>query len=210
MSSFNLNYIQHIIGKTDGLIIFDIGAHNFEDSINIKSTLPNSDVYAFEPDVLNIKKYADNAIRSGVKVFDFAMSDESGETIFYNSETLKGQEWTCSGSLMKPVTKEDTSEGLHEGLLYNLIGYNVKIKTLKEFCDSENISPDVIHMDVQGAETKVMRGIGNYRPKIIFAETCEFDVYETHSSLEEFDNLMFSLGYKIVERLMYDTLYVHI
>jgi FkbM family methyltransferase len=210
MSSFNLNYIQRIIGKTDGLIIFDIGAHNFQDSINIKSTFPNSEVYAFEPDILNIKKYADNATRSGVKVFDFAMSDESGETTFYNSETLKGQEWSCSGSLLKPVTKEGTNEGLHEGLLYNLIGYNVKIKTLKEFCDSKNISPDVIHMDVQGAETKVMKGIGDYRPKIIFAETCEFDVYETNSSLEEFDNLMFSLGYKIVERLLYDTLYVHI
>lgn len=210
MSSFNLNYVQHIIGKTDGLIIFDIGAHNFQDSINMKSTFPNSDVYAFEPDVLNIKKYADNARSSGVKVFDFAMSDELGETTFYNSETLKGQEWTCSGSLMKPVTKGDTNEGLHEGLLYNLSGYNVQIKTIKEFCDSENISPDVIHMDVQGAETKVMRGIGNYRPKIIFAETCEFHVYETHSSLEEFDSLMFSLGYKIVERLPHDTLYIHI
>jgi hypothetical protein len=59
MSSFNLNYIQRIIGKTDGLIIFDIGAHNFHDSINIKSTFPNSEVYAFEPDILNIKKYAE-------------------------------------------------------------------------------------------------------------------------------------------------------
>jgi hypothetical protein len=38
MSVFDLNHIQHIIGKTDGLIIFDIGVHNFHDSINIKST----------------------------------------------------------------------------------------------------------------------------------------------------------------------------
>jgi|688.fasta_scaffold1198468_2 hypothetical protein len=45
MSSFNLNYIQRIIGKTDGLIIFDIGAHNFQDSINIKSTFPIYKIY---------------------------------------------------------------------------------------------------------------------------------------------------------------------
>ena len=64
-------------------------------------------------------------------------------------------------------------------------------------------------MDVQGAETKVIKGMGTYRPKIIFAETCEFDTYETDTNLQQFDKLMISLNYEIAERLEYDTFYIH-
>jgi FkbM family methyltransferase len=209
MSSFNLNYINQYVEKKENLIIFDIGAHNFGDSINMKNNFPNAKVYAFEPDSFNILKYSNLAKQSGVLVFDYAMSDEEGEVIFYNSETMKGKEWSCSGSILKPVTVNGTNEGLHEGLLYNLTGHPVKAITFKSFCDNNQIIPDVVHMDVQGAETKVIKGIGEYRPKIIFAETCEFNVYETNTNLEEFDKLMFSLGYEIVERLPTDTLYIH-
>ena len=209
MSSFNVNYVNQFIKKTEGLVIFDIGAHDFRDSIGLKQHFPQATVYAFEPDSLNILKYSNTAKRLGIVVVDQAMSDQEGEVTFYNSETMKGVEWSCSGSILKPVTVNGTNEGLHEGLLYNLTGHLVKATTFKAFCDENKICPDVVHMDVQGAETKVMMGIGEYRPTLIFAETCEFKVYETNTNLEEFDKLMFSLGYEIVERLPTDTLYVH-
>ena len=209
MSEINLNTVNEILGNKKDLVIFDIGAHNFSDSINMKTRFPSAEVYAFEPDNLNINKYAKSALDSGVNVLQVAMSDENGEATFYNSETLNGTEWSCSGSILKPVTRNGTKEGLHEGLLYNLEGYNVKTVTLETFCDHHNITPDVIHMDVQGAETKVMNGFGKYRPKIIFAETCEFNTYETNTNLEEFDALMSKLGYVIHQRLTYDTFYVY-
>ena len=192
------------------LVIFDIGAHNFADSINFKRSFPSADVYAFEADKINVEKHGKNAEDFGVKVVNLAVSDTNGEATFYNSETMNGNEWTCSGSLMKPVTKNGTNEGVHAGLLYNMEGYQVKTIKFETFCDENKINPNVIHIDVQGAEKNVMSAIGKYRPEIVFAETCEFDAYETNTSLKEFDKLMISLGYEIKQRLQYDTLYVHL
>jgi FkbM family methyltransferase len=209
MSSFNLNWInQHKLNKSN-LVIFDIGAHNFSDSINFKRNFPNAIVYAFEADNVNVEKYGKNAEDFGVKVINLAMSDVNGEATFYNSETLDGNEWTCSGSLMKPVTRNGTKEGLHAGLLYNTEGYLVKTIKFETFCDEHKITPNVLHIDVQGAEKSVMSAIGKYRPEIVFAETCEFNTYETNTNLKEFDDLMLSLGYEIKQRLEYDTLYIH-
>jgi FkbM family methyltransferase len=208
MSSFNANWINQYVSKKNNVVIFDIGAHNFTDSINFKRSFPNATVYAFEADKTNVEKYGKNAECFGVKVVNLAVSDEDGEATFYNSETLDGNEWTCSGSLMKPVTKNGTKEGIHAGLLYNIDGYKVKTIKFETFCSENKVSPNVVHIDVQGAEKKVMSAIGKYRPEIVFAETCEFDVYETNTSLKEFDDLMIGLGYEIKERLLYDTLYV--
>ncbi len=209
MSNFDINWVHQFITKKDNLIVFDIGAHNFSDSINFKRALPSAKVYAFEADKINVEKYGKNAEEAGINVINVAVSDINGEATFYNSQTLNGNEWTCSGSLMKPVTKDGTNEGVHAGLLYNMEGYQVKTVKFETFCDVNNICPNVIHMDVQGAEKSVMSAIGKYRPEIVFAETCEFDTYETNTTLKEFDNLMLSLGYEIKQRLQYDTLYLH-
>ena len=210
MSSFNLQWINQYNLNKSNLVIFDIGAHNFSDSINFKRNFPNASVYAFEADVVNVEKYGKNAEDNGVKVINFAMSDVNGEATFYNSETLNGNEWTCSGSLMKPITKDGTKEEVcHPGLLYNTDGYLVKTIKFETFCDENKITPNVLHIDVQGAEKSVMSAVGKYRPELIFAETCEFDTYETNTNLKEFDDLMFSLGYEIKQRLEYDTLYIN-
>jgi len=208
MSSFNLSWVNQYVSKKE-IVIFDIGAHNFVDSINFKRSFPNANVYAFEADKVNVEKYGENAEAFGVKVINVAVSDTNGEATFYNSETMNGKEWTCSGSLMKPVTINGTNEGTHAGLLYNLEGYQVKTMKFETFCDENKITPNVVHIDVQGAEKIVMSAIGKYRPEIVFAETCEFDTYETNTSLKEFDDLMFSLGYEIKQRLQFDTLYLH-
>jgi len=210
MSSFNLNWINQFNVNKENLVIFDIGAHNFNDSINFKRNFPQSKVYAFEADVFNYEKYGKNAENNGVIVVNMAVSDTDGEAMFYNSETLNGTEWTCSGSLMKPRVLEGTNEEVnHPGLLYNTEGKMTKTIKFETFCNEQKIVPNVLHIDVQGAEKSVMSAIGNYRPEIIFAETCEFDTYETNTNLQEFDELMISLGYEIKQRLLYDTLYIH-
>lgn len=209
MSSFNLNWINQFNLNKSNLVIFDIGAHNFADSVNFKMNFPHASVYAFEADTINVEKYGKNAEQYGVKVVNLAMSDTNGEATFYNSETLHGAEWTCSGSLMKPVIAKGTKEGTHEGLLYNVEGYSVKTIKFETFCDDNKIIPNVLHIDVQGAEKSVMSAIGKYRPELVFAETCEFDTYVTNTNLEEFDALMSSLGYEIKQRLQFDTLYLH-
>ncbi len=103
----------------------------------------------------------------------------------------------------------ELTEGInHDGLLYNMEGYEVQVVRLDTFCELNKINNiDYLHMDVQGGEHNVIKGLGNYRPYFIFAETCEFGTYETGTTLESFESDLFSMGYEVVNRFRDDTLY---
>lgn len=209
MSLFNCGWVKQFIPNKEKVVIFDVGAHNFHDSINFKKSVPNSDVYSFEAYNFNIEKYGETAKSSGVKVFNLAVSNEDGEITFYNSTNLNGTEWTCSGSILKPTKEEGVT--IHPGLNYNKDGLKVKSVRLDSFCKENNIEEiDVIHMDIQGAEYYGIKGLGDsLRPKLIFCETCEYDSYEDSLTQKDLDDLLESMGYEMYVRLEYDTLYVY-
>lgn len=204
MSYEHLGNIDEVIDRTKKLILFDIGAFNFNDSIQYKKNIPLADVYAFEAFDFNIKKYGHYATPFGIKIINKAVSDKTGDAVFYNSTTMKGNEWTCSGSLLRPTYQT------HPGLKFNDEGTRVKTIRLDEFCiqnDIENV--DIIHMDIQGAEYYGVKGFGEtVRPKLLFCETCEYDAYHDSLTLEDLDTLLFSLGYEIKKRWNSDTLYI--
>lgn len=203
--------IRNVFGDKEDLVIFDVGAANFVDTIVFKTHFPKAVVYGFEPDKSNLENYQELEKQHGIKIVPVALSDSEGSATFYSSEELNGQFWKFSGSILKPKVKEGTSEGFfHDGLIFNLEGYKVNTGRLDKFCDENNIGRiDYMHLDVQGAETKVINGMGKYRPAMIFAETCEYETYETNTNLQEFDTLMGTYGYRIKERYQFDTLYIH-
>lgn len=203
MSYFDYKW-ANLIDTTKKVVIFDVGAYNFDDSIKFKTQIPNSDVYAFEAYKVNVERYGQSAKNHGVKIYEIAVSDKNGETVFYNSTNLKGADWTCSGSVLKPTYKT------HPGLQYNDNGLVVKQTRLDTFCEENEIdNVDIIHMDVQGAEYYAVKGFGDkIRPKLLFCETCEYESYENSLTQKDLDNLLSEMGYEIKERLTYDTLYV--
>jgi FkbM family methyltransferase len=203
--------IRNLFGGKENLVIFDIGAANFADSITFKAHFPLSRVYSFEPDKDNIVNIEQIRKQHNISIFPIALSDEDGTTRFFSSEELNGQFWKFSGSILKPKVKEGTKEGFyHNGLTFNMDGYEVETSRLDTFCKANEVDViDYMHLDVQGAETKVIKGMGKIRPAAIFAETCEYDTYETNTNLQEFDALMASYGYSIKKRFQYDTLYIH-
>ena len=206
MSYFNKNWIREIIGHKDNLVIFDVGAFDFEDSISFKIEFPKSKVYAFEAFDYNCQVYGNRAIQSGISIHNMAVSDNNGEIDFYNSIDLNGNQWTQSGSILRPSDKEGVE--IHKGLNYNKDGIKVQTVRLDYFCKINQIENiDLIHMDVQGAEYYAIKGLGELRPKIIFCETCEYESYQNSLTLNDLDNLLFEMGYEVKERLIYDTLY---
>jgi hypothetical protein len=76
-----------------------------------------------------------------------------------------------------------------------------------KFPDNNIDHIDYLHIDVQGNEHSVIKGLGNYRPYFIFAETCEFDTYESGTSLEKFELDLQDMGYEAIKRFRDDTLY---
>lgn len=203
--------LDDIYKSNKKITIFDIGAHTFSDSLEFKAKCPEADVYAFEPDTYNLSTFAQRARDAGIVVCEHAFGDEDAEVKFFPSESFKGAKWTASGSIVEPVTKENSSEGIsHEGLLYNLDGYKVECKTIQTFCKEMDIDRvDYMHIDTQGAEYRILRNLGDIRPFLIMAETSEYTNYKTGITVEIFDDLMTSLGYSILQRFDFDTLYTH-
>ena len=85
------------------------------------------------------------------------------------------------------------------------------------FCNDNNISPDFIHIDVEGAEYNVFMKLGEHRPKGIWVEMVGYRYYQNgrsdRSEIEdidsELDDLLKSYGYYAAFQSNDDWLYLH-
>ena len=204
--------LSQVSRASNNLILFDIGACDFVSGIGFKRIFPNATVYSIEADKINYERHYRTANRFGVKPFNLAFSDTDGTTTFYPSvfETKKNVDWRYAGSIIKPLVKENSNEALNHTVTYDLNGYEVETIRIDTFCKKNNIPKiDYIHIDVEGAEDKVLSSLGRFRPLFIYAETAHFEVksYENKLNLEQFDSFMWQLGYNVFQRFQYDTLY---
>lgn len=189
MSNINLNWLTNNISNPSP-IIFDIGAADLTDSITFKNIMPSAELYAFE-----CAEYwkPQNLLRSeqhNINYFHMAISDVSGFDTFYPSETLKDQKWPWSGSTCKPTHHLLTNDWVWGDQ------YTVPCITLNDFCETNNIIPDFIHIDAQGAEYKIFKHLKKeYKPRIIWSEISEFGHYDTKVTYNLFCNMMRELGY---------------
>lgn len=200
MSNLNLNWLAKNLNPN--AIIFDIGAADLNDTRSIKAKLPLATIYAFE--CSNTWKTQNNqfAVEHGINYYHIAISDTIGTLTFYPSSVLDGLDWPWSGSVCEPGPNL-----LNERWKWG-DGYTVPSTTIETFCTEHTVSPDFIHIDVQGAEYKVFSAIGNLRPSIIWAEISEFHMYNTGTTYNDFHTLMKSLGYTEQFKDNHDALYI--
>ncbi len=170
--SFNYHKYFSYLVKNDTPIIFDVGGHLGESVIFFNSIFPNSTIYSFEPDSDNFQKLAKNFVRDNVFYFNIALSDEVGVYDFYK------QDKTHLGSLY-PVNKNSKDS---IGYAKNAINQKTTVKTttLDEFSTEHSInSVDILKIDVQGAELKVLLGAKSTlkTTKCISMEISLFDFY---------------------------------
>jgi FkbM family methyltransferase len=200
MSNLNLTWLADNL-KPDA-IVFDIGAADLNDTRRIKAALSLATFYAFECAAIWEVQNKQLAIGHDINYYHTAISDNVGTLTFYPSAVLDGQEWPWSGSVCEPGP-----ELLNERWKWGA-GYTVPSTTLESFCIEHNLSPDFIHIDVQGAEYKVFSAIGSLRPGIVWAEISEFHMYKTGTTYDDFKTLMESLGYTERFKDNCDALYV--
>ncbi len=193
--------------------IFDVGAHDpFDLPKIIHSTYRDCMIFQFEasPTVFNMyynKEY------SNIKAFNFAISSIDNKFVqFYESDRLNVNEngdggWvhTYSGSILEPIRKRQFAS---YKLTFKDAPISVLSRTIFSFCLEHGIGNiDLLHVDVQGAETEVIAGLGEIRPSLIFAEVCEFDKYESKTNRENFINFLHNFGYEIASDLGSDILF---
>lgn len=125
--------------------IYDVGAHIGFFSMVLAHCFQSARVYAFEPNPRNYKRLTINIGRNGlvarINPVDRAVSDESHQAQFY----VGGSSW--SGSLIRNHRDDYETE------------CNVQTISLDEAVFRDHYpAPDLIKIDVEGAEAQVLRG----------------------------------------------------
>lgn len=166
-------------------VSYFVGCHLFQEESWFNKTFTNLEqLFLFEPvpalwEALNSKMAAD----SRVQVFRLAVSDEEGIAAFNIANNYQ------SSSLL-PL-------GEHKNI-FPSINYsgviNVQQITLNKFInDHGNIIPDLLYIDVQGAEYKVLSGISHEKLckiKVIYTEVSLVEMYQGAKLLDDIKVLL--------------------
>jgi FkbM family methyltransferase len=177
----------HISGKT----IWDVGAHfGFHTLTFAKLVGKSGKILSFEPNTQNfirLQKHIKHNKIENVEVFNLALSNKIGDTQMMVSYDIDGSQSTGSFLLDGIPSQEET---VYKS--FNFQATKVYQSTIDELVQS-NTSPDVLKIDVEGAEFLVLSGGIQYlqRNNILL-------FIEIHSIIlmHEVQSLLNTIGYK--------------
>jgi FkbM family methyltransferase len=160
--SFLIDFLQK--QNIEGSTIFDIGAHiGISTLCFAKLVGPQGHVAAFEPNQYNKERLEENLkenpdLSAHVDIYNYAVSNTDGEIEFVYSANIEGG--TSSGSF---ISEADThlSKDIYEKEI-GFIRQRVPGYTLDTLTTKIGRVPDVIKIDVEGAEFLVLEGGKNY------------------------------------------------
>lgn len=204
-----------------GITIFEIGACEAEDTIKLRREFPRAEIYSFEPLQMNTQKHRENCKKYGIediKLFQLALSNKDGSATFYVSsghpeDVPISKEWDYgnkSSSLLPP--KE--TKNIHKWLNFDK-QIEVKTQRIDSFCKEHSISKiDLIYLDVQGAELKVLEGAGEFlnHCDMVWLEVETVELYEGQPLKNSVETFMRNQGFvcikDTVDEISGDQLYI--
>ncbi|MDC0931506.1 FkbM family methyltransferase [Methylophilaceae bacterium] len=157
-SGHNNGFIKYVEESKNKKCILDIGAHAgftvLPVSININI---DAKLYAFEPSTENFKALQNNLLMNGcdnVFVENCLVGEEKNDNVsFYERDDI-----CATSSIVNNLNRKFNKT-------------SKKQITIDLYCNAHNIKPDLIKIDVEGAEIDVLRGarktISKFKP-IIF------------------------------------------
>lgn len=188
-------------------VIFEFGAFNGADTLFYRGTFPDAKIYSFEPDPVLYKQTRLVLEEFGVSFYNYAIADITGVMDFYY---LKGhgdkEERSPAGSLFVPTKMFHQSHGGQ----WEFVSKPIKVPcvSIKDFCQEKNIKHiNYIHMDAQGAEHLVIKGMGSFRPELIYAEIEANKFYHGIPSGSQNNALFGEIGYVPIDGTGADRLY---
>lgn len=132
--------------------VCDVGAHIGLFALRISKQAPNSKIIAIEPHPINFKFLVNNIfinnLKDRIRVLNVAAGQRKGKVILRLSGSSRGD--------------SSTKRWHNAGTAGNLI---VDVLSLDDILSDER-SCNLIKIDVEGAETEVLRGLGKYHRKV--------------------------------------------
>lgn len=213
-SAFNSAWLYEL-GIENPKVIFDIGGYDGGDAIRLKTMFPEAHVECFEADPVRaqiIRGYVHNA---NVMFMGAAIADYTGLLPFYQSacnlkdagDTHEPGNVGGQGSIYKHA---ETYKQLYPHIEQDILPITVPCFSLSDYCrkwaDIKEI--DLLHIDVEGSEINVIKGLGLFRPKLIYLETLR-DMFEGVASVSELHETLNQMGYELVKDFISDRLYIY-
>jgi FkbM family methyltransferase len=168
--------------------IFEFGSRYGEDTCEFAKKYPEAIVYAFEcnPEVLPICRKAVSEF-SNIVLTERAVSDEIGTVTFYPIDKEKTVTTWADGN--QGASSLFKSSGKYKIEQYVQKEITVESTTLNAFVSEYGISSiDLLWMDVQGAELKVLKGLGK-KLNIVKVMNIEVEFMEIYKGQPLFDEI---------------------
>ena len=195
------NFIKSFIKK--GMTIFDVGANIGDHTKYMLKINPDIKVYCFEP-VLKTYKVLENNLLNEIKkgkviINNFGLSNEIKEAEIFIYEDLSG----------------NNSLYFYEGYNVNINTVNrekIILSTINKYAEKNNIiSIDFLKIDVEGNETKVIKGASELIEKRAI-KCIQFEYNATwtasESKLENIFNYLSKYGFKFYRLTIWGKIHV--
>lgn len=175
-----------------GMTVIDCGSNiGFYPLLEAKILKNSGSIYAIEPDVRNFK-----LLKKNIKICPYGENIKPFQMAFSNNNGISKMFVAEQSNLNKLSSKDDrkfSNRHSIDGVV------DVKTITMDDFCDQQNISPDLIRMDIEGFEVEVFQGMKKIFAKaksgfMVFLELHPHAYSNERSFENELENL-FNLGY---------------
>ncbi len=181
-------HLTHLFERlvTPGMTVLDIGANiGYYTAIASERVGPNGRVIAFEPDPQNFDLLARNAasmLPAHIEVHDWALSDHAGAATLFRDYRSSSR-----STLVQPAIRKPGGE------------LEVRLHTLDAWFAATGASADLIKIDTEGSEGRIIRGgrqlIERCHP-IIVMELWPFALRANGTDPDEMLGTFAALGYR--------------
>lgn len=189
-NEWEIEYVRELIGTLkEGMVVYDIGAENGELSVLCGKIVGGWNVHLFEPNkdyFPNIKAiWEANSLPKPRNCFNGYVYEKSSDAVLYSDLDSLG-----------------VGEIFHGCLHPNNIDMPMQTVSLDDYCKEFN-PPNVVIMDIEGAELSVIRGakevMAKYAPIFFISIHRPFFInHRSNGTKEDLMKLLYDNGYKAI------------
>jgi FkbM family methyltransferase len=181
--------VLKLLARPDGGLILDVGANDGISALSFRKLCPNYKIISFEPNGIHEGNLA--AVCGRIKNAEFFMvglGDSEGEFVLYTP--YHGSKPLHTFSSLDKVSVQNALEQTYAPAVLSKIriaSQNCAIKTL----DSFGLAPDIIKIDAEANELRILRGgadtLRRHKPALLL-EAC-------HGEFGAVEEFLMGLGY---------------